>query len=243
MPQVEILPVQSLSEAEFNLLSRMRLGFFNDMSMLDYGKPEEPEVMKSELEWFERQRKLGEKASWKIFVAKVNGKIAGYTTVNIVPRDKSVRSYEFFALPSYRKAEYRLGDRFVSAALSLGAKLGFKRMWIANLSTIPSNPGGKKMVERIIGQPIGKWPLEYPRSIRATRAYSRVFYTPHGAVGFAGDPNWARARAIRYRDTTKGHVKFPNLMIPINEGFVRAARARASRQIRKKPIQPRKMFR
>ncbi len=237
MPKIEIVPVQNLSEAEFRLVSKMRIGFFNDMSIKDYGKPEEEEVLQSEQQWFENQRRLGKKATWKIFVAKVDGKVAGYTTVNIVPQDKSVRSYEFFVLPRYRKPEFKLGDRFVAKALNLGAKLKFDRMWIANLITIPCNPGVKKMVERIIGQPMGEWHKDYPRSKLRKNPYSRVYYTKHGVVGFTGDPNWARARAIRYRDTKEGFVKFPNLLIPINPGMVRAARARASAPIRK-PAKP-----
>lgn len=241
MPKVEIVPVETLSEKEFSFLEKMRLGFFDDMSMKDYGKHEDPKIIQREKDWFQRQRRLGEKATWKIFVAKVNGNVAGYTTVNVVPQDKSVRSYEFFVSPQYRKPGFRIGDKFVSKALSLGAKLKFDRMWIANVSTIPNNIGARKMVERIIGQPMGRWSLDYPRSMRAKNPNSRIYYTKHGVVGLSGDPNWARARAIRYRDTQKGYVKFPNLMIPINQGMVRAARARAFAPVRKpaKPVRRR----
>ena len=45
-------------------------------------------------------------------------------------------------------------------------------------------------------------------------------------MGFAGDPNWARARAIHYKDTYKGAVKFPSFTMPITPSIIAAAKGR-----------------
>ncbi|GEM_PF-2476145 len=216
MPRVEFVPLQSLSETDFKRVAEMRMGFFNDMSIRNYGKPEEKEVLENERAWFVRQYNAKKPTTWVILVAKVDGKIAGYHTLNLVAQDKSIRSYESFVLPQFRKPALRLGDRFVLAGLEIGQQHGFTRMWRANQSTTPHNPGVRKVVERIIRQPLGNWPEDYPRSMRAKHPYSKVFFTPFGTAGFTGDPNWARARTIRFRNTKKGFVQSPSLTIPIN---------------------------
>lgn len=221
-----MVPVESLSESEFKLFEKMYIFFNNDMDLRDYGHPISPRQRQGIREWLSQQRRIAGRGKWKLLAARVGGELAGYTSINLVPQDKSVRQYEFFVWPKFRGPELRIGDRFLLEGLKLGRELGYKRYWIGNISTIPSNPGLRKLIERTIGQTMGRWPEDYPRSLGRKNPYSRIYYTKEGAMGLAGNPNWARPRAIRYKDTFKGYSKFPSFTMPINEATVLAAEQR-----------------
>ncbi|MFA6268631.1 MAG: GNAT family N-acetyltransferase [archaeon] len=226
MSKIDFVPVHELSDSEFSEFVKQYLFFNNDMDLKDYGKKMSGEKEEGLKKWLLGQRKIPGTGKWRLIIARVDGKLAGFTNINLVSQDKSVRLYEIYVDPKYRGSKLRLGDRFILESLKLGKKLGFERFWVGNASTIPSNGGIKKLIERIIKQPLGKFPEDYPRSMKRKNPFSRIFLTKEGTMGFTGDPNWARARAIRYKDTKKGFVKFPSFTLPITQKTIAAARGR-----------------